>query len=179
VTTRYVDEAKRFQRRHQAVSKLTVSQAEHLFLQLLFPEEQQQQEEPQDNVPANLTHMLTEQDRDALKYLLREMDGLVLGVQQMAALIKADNFTHNIAKFAERYKRHLPRLINMDAGTIKGHTLAKLWDMSFKKVRAEPDACTMMGVLCCLQPDGIPRELFLPSDSSITTGELAFCQDDF
>ncbi|KAK3366626.1 hypothetical protein B0T24DRAFT_681828 [Lasiosphaeria ovina] len=177
VTTRYVDQARFFKRHLKEVSKLTTPQAENLFLNLLFPQQQQESWSGHDNVTTAEAH-LGDEDKAAVQYLLKDMDGLVLGIHQMATLIRYQDLTRDITKFCNRYKKHLPRLLKKQEG-IKGHTLATLWAMTFKSVRARPDAWIMLGVLCCVQPDSIPKELFLPDDTEITTGRLAFCADEF
>ncbi|KAK3989967.1 hypothetical protein QBC44DRAFT_395474 [Cladorrhinum sp. PSN332] len=82
-----------------------------------------------------------------------------------------------ITKFSDRYKIHMRKLAEKDAGT-KRHTLATLWDVMFATVRERPSGWTMLGILSCLEPHGIPKQLFLPKDSSITVGPLEFCKNE-
>lgn len=114
----------------------------------------------------------------AVQFLVGEMDGLALGIQQMAALIKHQELTNNIAKFVEKYKRRLPGMLKNARG-VKGHTLATLWKMTFEDIRLRRNVWTMFGIISCLQPDEIPTQLFLPDESVPLTSDLEFCREEF
>ncbi|KAM0431517.1 hypothetical protein ACHAPT_005495, partial [Fusarium lateritium] len=128
--------------------------------------------------PGTGLEALSEGDQDAVKFLLNDMDGLALGIRQLASFIKYKNLTDDIAKFAGQYKRYLPRILDKSHG-IEGHNLQTLWKATFESIQDHPDAKTMLGLLCCLEPDNIPKELFLPSDPALATGRLEFCQEEF
>jgi hypothetical protein len=72
----------------------------------------------------------------------------------------------------------MPHRLHEKNDGIEGHTLATLWQMSFEATRSNENAWIVLGILCCLQPDEIPKAVFLPNDSSITTGKLLFCEDE-
>ncbi|KAI0441000.1 hypothetical protein F4803DRAFT_524980 [Xylaria telfairii] len=170
VTTRYITQAKLFHRRHKILEKLTSATAENLFLRLIAAPESKEERLSIDQLP--------ETERNAVRFLLTEMDGLALGIHQMAALIESQSLQDDIAKFAGRYKRYLPVILQKQEG-IKGHTLSTLWKISFETVRTRPSAFVLLGILSLVQPDEIPKELFLPTDTSTLTSDLAFCTDDF
>ena len=178
VTTRYLDQAHHFGNCRKLVEKLGEKEARALFLHLNFrkkdeaaPTEETTMESP----------VLPEKEEEALKFLLGELDGLALGIHQMAALIKnrRPSLTRDLAKFVELYKINLSQMVNKDAG-IKGHQLTTLWAMTFNTVRDDednPGAWTMLGILCCLQPDRIPLELFSNLenlDPSLSSGNLSY-----
>ena len=124
VTTRYPDQARHFGRRQNTVEKLGEDQARTLFLELLF--RRQGETTPTEETTTEIP-VLPKEEVEALTFLLDELDGLVLGIQQMVALIKngRPSFTRNLAKFAQRYKNHLYQMVNKNAG-IKGHQLTTL-----------------------------------------------------
>lgn len=175
VTTRYESVAKSFNRVSFAVKKFDSHEAEALLLRLLFSEEQG---EDGSNDTDLYLESLPQSEKDAVTFLLTDIDGLALGVRQMAALIRHRQLTHDIAKFATIYRKFLPRLIAKGEG-IQGHTLSTLWEMTFQSIKNDPNATTMLGIICCLEPDSIQKELFLPSDPRIAEGCLQFCQEEF
>ncbi|KAI1330538.1 hypothetical protein F5Y16DRAFT_396032 [Xylariaceae sp. FL0255] len=172
ITTRYIGQAKMFGHRRKALESLDSGTAESLFLRLLASSDSTS------TMRATSIDQLSETEREATRFLLSEMDGLALGIHQMAAIIDSQNLQRNVAKFADRYKRHLPVILRKEDG-IKGHTLSTLWKMSFELVRTNRSAMIFLGILSCISPDEIPKKLFLPSDTSALTSDLNFCKDDF
>ncbi|KAF9769681.1 hypothetical protein IL306_012885 [Fusarium sp. DS 682] len=166
VTTRLPNVAQAFKssdRQYEVVSGLDKTQATELFLRLLFKDQ-------------NSAHRITttlddlpEDDQVAVRFLLTEMGGLALGIRQLAAYIDQRNLKNNIAKFASQYKRFFPRIINGPSG-FQGHTLRTLWEMSFRDIWAHHE-----------DPQYKNQELylFLPSDKSIASERLHFCQEEF
>ncbi|RTE84430.1 hypothetical protein BHE90_001017 [Fusarium euwallaceae] len=178
ITTRYKPVAMSVQssnRRCRTVPKLDKMQSQALFLQLLFSADG---DGDGTKHPGTSLEALSKGEQDAVEFLLHDMDGLALGIRQLASLIKWRNLTDNIAKFVGQYKKHLPRMLEKSDG-IEGHTLQTLWKVTFESIQDKPDAKTMLGLLCCLDPDSIPKELFLPSDPALATGRLEFCQEEF
>ena len=127
--------------------------------------------------PAQVIGNLPGEERDAVRYLLGRMDGLALGIQQMVAQIKFQELADDIARFANKYRRRPHRLHEKNDG-IEGHTLATLWEITFRSIASNGDAWRFLGILSFLRPDEIPKELFLPGDSSVAKGELSFCDDE-
>jgi hypothetical protein len=128
-------------------------------------------------LPTQPTADLPVEEKNAIQYLLTQMDGLVLGIQQIVALIRYQDLAGNIAKFAEKYRKR-PQNIHKQSNGIAGHTLATLWELSFASMRANENAWVVLGILCCLQPDEIPKTLFLTDDPLIQKGKLSFCTDE-
>ena len=174
VTTRYESVAKSFNRVSLAVKKFDIQEAGSLFFRLLFMEKQWG-----DSLEDTDSYLesLPQSEKDAVAFLLTDIDGLALGVRQMAALIRQRGLTRDIAKFAAMYRKFLPRLISKGEG-IQGHKLSTLWEMTFQSID-DINSTTMLGVMCCLEPDSISRDLFLPSDPTIAEGCLHFCQEEF
>jgi hypothetical protein len=175
VTTRYESVAKSFNRVSLPVKKFDIQEAESLLFRLLFKEKQWG-----DSIDDTERYIesLPQSEKDAVAFLLTDIDGLALGVRQMAALIRQMRLTQDIAKFATMYRKFLPRLIAKAEG-IQGHKLSTLWEMTFQGIEKEINAATMLGVICCLEPDGISKDLFLPSDLGVADGCLHFCQEEF
>ncbi|KAI0098054.1 hypothetical protein GGR51DRAFT_577299 [Nemania sp. FL0031] len=172
VTTRYINQAKMFKGRHQTVGKLDSRTAENLFLQLITTTAV-----PGATPATRVTiGQLPGPEREAVQFLLSDIEGLALGINQMAAMIKSQNHQNNIAKFTARYKRDLPTVLQRQEG-IKGHTLSTLWNISFETVRNHPPAFILLGVLSCVQPDEIPKALFQPPNVSTLGSDMAFCTD--
>ncbi|KAH9892135.1 hypothetical protein F4778DRAFT_784878 [Xylariomycetidae sp. FL2044] len=86
------------------------------------------------------------EEQDAFAFLLTQMDGLALGIQLMAAIIKFRHLTDNLLRF-ENYRKTPHRMHQKDIG-IEKHTLATLWKMSFQEVKSNrmPGQCWM----CCV-----------------------------
>ncbi|ETS76502.1 hypothetical protein PFICI_11889 [Pestalotiopsis fici W106-1] len=183
VTTRYPGLARRLSLhggRSSTVEKLGKDQARNLFLELLFREEENSTtaKETQFQAPE-----LPPQEVKALDFLLKELDGLALGIQQMVASIKhgLPSCTHNLAKFVKRYQKHLPHLLEKDPA-MRPHRLNTLWAMTFDNMRthsSNPYAWNILGTLCCFQPDEIPMKVFLDLNPSLAAGNLEFCSDEF
>ncbi|RSL88039.1 hypothetical protein CEP51_001902 [Fusarium floridanum] len=177
ITTRYEPVAMSVQSSNKCcrtVPKLDKMQSQALFLQLLFSADS---DGDGTKHPGTSLEALSEGDQDAVKFLLHDMDGLALGIRQLASIIKYRELT-DIANFAGQYKKYLPQILDNSEG-IEGHTLQTLWKVTFESIQDKPDAKTMLGLLCCLDPDSIPKELFLPSDRALATGRLEFCQEEF
>ncbi|KAI9823783.1 MAG: hypothetical protein M1832_002340 [Thelocarpon impressellum] len=122
-------------------------------------------------------------EREAAVALLRELDGLPLGIRQIAALIKRRGKT--VAKFLDLYRRKAGNT-EMLLGTSKtfhfdqdyGLALDTVWKMSFEILVTGHDqhAATLLGLMSLLSPDVILTQLFLDESD----GHLAmnFCHDE-
>ncbi|KAK8037632.1 TPR-like protein [Apiospora marii] len=185
VTTRYQSQAELFPNSQiipkvPPVSKLSPSSAESLFLRLLHSED-----------AGGISNrdwtigMFPKEEQSAMQFLLSEVDGLALGIQQLAAIIKQREQIHDTANFARYYRQRLPDLIQDDDG-IKGHSLATLWKVAFETIKSQRkknqrngNSWIMLGILCCCQPDSIARSLFHLEDDFGAIEELEFCKDEF
>ncbi|KAI1119751.1 amidase signature domain-containing protein [Nemania abortiva] len=172
ITTRYILQARLFGHRRMVLDSLDSVTAENLFLQLLSS----RGSEGQINSAPNI-QQFPETEREAIRFLLSEMGGLALGIHQLVAIIVSQNLHANVAEFAKRYKRDLPTLLQKE-GVIKGHTLSTLWKVSFRSVQANKPALLLLGILCCVSPDDIPKDLLFPSNSSGLVGDLEIFKDE-
>ncbi|KAK0612447.1 hypothetical protein B0T17DRAFT_407350 [Bombardia bombarda] len=185
ITTRYQSQAQLCRRKHRVLKPLSNIEAQTLFMELLGRPEDDQEHSPAGDLhqhqagdKKSIDHLSSE-NRDAVCYLLEQMDGLVLGIHQIAALIRFQDLTDDIAKFADRYKRQPQRLLGKSDG-IEGHTLATLWEMSFALISPSKNinAWLVLGIISFLQADEIPTAIFLPTgDVTFLDEELSFCKD--
>ncbi|KAI1348676.1 P-loop containing nucleoside triphosphate hydrolase protein [Xylaria sp. FL0043] len=174
ITTRYIEQAKPCRRKLSTVEPLSFSDSKVLFMRLLhgIPNAADSEERSTHFDSSMLADEVT-----AMNYLLTQMGGLVLGIQQIVALIRYQELVDDITKFAEKYRRR-PHNIHAKSSGIAGHTLATLWEMSFAAVRQNRSAFILLGIISCLQPDEIPKALFLPDDLARVQGDLSFCADE-
>jgi len=171
ITTRYTAQAELCLREHRAISTLSLQDSKTLFAKLLGWIRSEDQK-PADEV----INALPTEEKQAVNYVLGEMDGLVLGIQQMAALARFQDTTDNLAKFAQRYRNKPHSLHEKDV--IAGHTLATLWTMSFDEIYKSANAWTLLEALSFMQPDEIPVSIFLLEKSAETPAGLKFCKDE-
>ncbi|KAI1121042.1 hypothetical protein F5Y10DRAFT_288967 [Nemania abortiva] len=174
ITTRYAEQAKPCRRKLSTVEPLSLPDSETLFLKLLYGLPNATDDEQR---ITQITSEMPAKEKQAIHYLLTQMDGLALGIQQIAALIRYQELVGDIPKFVEKYRRR-PQSIHAKPSGIAGHTLATLWEMSFTAVRSNRNSFILLGLISCLQPDEIPKALFLPDDISRVQGELSFCADE-
>ncbi len=147
LTTRYETEAKLAGDKHVLLCPLGLSDARSLFSTIL-------EIGKFEDISAN--------DQEAANYLLSEMDGIVLGIQQIATFIKFRDQQHDIAGFTSSYRKN-PHRIHGKAHGIEGHTLNTLWKMTFDHIKANP-SFEVLGVIACFGADDIPRKLLFSSD---------------
>lgn len=153
------------------VEPLLSSDSETLFLRLLH-ELPNVVEEGQE--VTSIVSTVSVEEKTAIDYLLAQLDGLVLGIQQIVALIKHQQLEDDISRFAGKYRRP-PHNIQANSSAIAGHTLATLWEMSFAEARKNKHSFMLLGIISCLQPDEIPEAIF---NSSIAEGDLSFCASE-
>jgi hypothetical protein len=174
VTSRYTAQAKLCRRRFHIVEPLSFSDSETLFLKLLheLPSVAENGQEI-----TNIISAMPVEEKTALHFLITQLGGLALGIQQIVALIKHQQLENDISKFAGKYQRR-PHNIYANSSAIAGHTLATLWEMSFSEVRKKKDSFILLGIISCLQPDEIPEAIFRPNSPSIMKGDLSFCANE-
>ena len=110
--------------------------------------------------------------------LSTKLSGHALAISQMAAYMNAR--TMLIRSFLNLYNKYPQRLHRekKPGWTYIGynHSLDTVWDISFEALNDSAKA--LLGVLCFCTPDSIPATLLAPSDPTILTKSLFFCQDE-
>jgi hypothetical protein len=130
---------------------------------------------------------LPEDETKAMKKLLENVDGLPLGIQQIAALMQSHEFsTLEFSAYYERNSRQMLKDVDIaedyDGDQYRAvgaeHILDNVWRMSFKTLK--PDESSLIGVMAFLSPDIIPTALFQIDQITIpVTSSLKFCQEEY
>lgn len=120
-------------------------------------------------------------EKAATVELLGELQGLPLGIEQMAAYIEADGIT--VREFLETYHR-MPKtaLQRNNIGVPNNHTLNTLWSITFRKVNeSNLDAYHLLAMISLTGMDDIPTNIFdnvlLAEEDDILTNYTEFCED--
>ncbi|KAH6690763.1 P-loop containing nucleoside triphosphate hydrolase protein [Leptodontidium sp. MPI-SDFR-AT-0119] len=118
-------------------------------------------------------------EMEAAKSMLRQLEGLALGIQQTAVLVKdpeigGESIEETYRQFRDRIKTLPQRHLSERSTSEKA--LDALWDITFNALT--PEARVLIGVLAWLSPDRISIDLFLPRDQSALDGQLEFCKQD-
>ncbi|KAJ8126068.1 hypothetical protein O1611_g7569 [Lasiodiplodia mahajangana] len=189
------ESATKFNIRCKTVHKLDSNTAENLFLKLLTTSVE---------APGAAIEQLPEPDRKAIQFLLWKIDGLTLGIHYMAAMIEIESqnpqhitchggvepiYTENRhgvvtatfrakkTEFAGRYVQPLNRKLRQRR-RFNDHSIITLGSISLTSLRVfSSSAFILLGILSCVQPDGIPKTLFPPPGTSTLKSDLAFCTD--
>ena len=114
---RYETEARLAQQREVKIKPLEIKEARMLFAKVLGWQGFQ-------DIP--------KRDEELADYLLNEIGGLVLGIQQIA--------THQISRFERRHcgiRRVLSEVSTSYSDRQDGHTLTTLWKMTFDLIRSK------------------------------------------
>lgn len=118
--------------------------------------------------------------REAASKILWHMDGLVLGIQQLAALINHWGQSRKLSTFLKSYEQypHKWHEQNMEEGA--RHTLQTLWGLTLQELKKDEfsNAAKILGIICCLNPSSIDIKLFYGKDNSQTPEALRFCDSD-
>lgn len=113
--------------------------------------------------------------------LSHELGGLPLALNLMGKQVKARG--RNIRQYLENYQknpRRMKRIPKRDAQDVfYDHTLETAWSNSFEPLREQPDSQVLMGILSCLGPERIPKELFdcVAGEEVSWPDDIAFCLD--
>lgn len=128
-----------------------------------------------------------EDETKAMEKLLESVDGLPLGIQQIAFLMQSHELS--ILEFSAYYERNSRRMLkdvdiaedydgDQDRSVGAEHILDNVWRMSFKALK--PDESSLIGVMAFLSPDIIPTALFQIDQITISVPHvLKFCQDEY
>ncbi|KAJ5710647.1 hypothetical protein N7488_004803 [Penicillium malachiteum] len=117
-------------------------------------------------------------NRASAEALVAKLDGLPLGINQMAALMRSqrmsvDKFLQNYLE-NEEYLHGQTKTGAMHSGYNK--SINTVWDLSFQSLSG--DAKTLLGIMCLISPDSIPRELLVESPKDKIPHSLRFCFDE-
>lgn len=116
----------------------------------------------------------SKEDKEDLEFVLQELDGLALGIKQVAT------FTHDaqwtLKKFREKYLSMASQVLSQ--GDTAKHTLANAWNVQFEELKErEPRAHYMLGILSLLNADSIPIDI-LSAAAPMPEGPYEFFEDE-
>ncbi|RTE83616.1 hypothetical protein BHE90_001798 [Fusarium euwallaceae] len=97
----------------------------------------------------------TTADFNETKELLASLDGLALGIKQMAFYIASKGLS--VSKFLDQYDRMAKSVLNRGTPDDR-HSLGTLWNMQFEDIK-QTNAAKLLGILSMAGADGFPREL--------------------
>ena len=125
--------------------------------------------------------MVEEVEIEAAKLLLSKLQGLALGIRQMAALIKVKG--KGVANFLNRYKKGRLR----DDGSSKlddyNFSLDTIWQTAFdtlnqKGTQKKGYGFQLLGIITYFSPDCIPNTIFDGTRLGEVPALLTFCKDE-
>ncbi|KAI1410375.1 hypothetical protein F5Y13DRAFT_192236 [Hypoxylon sp. FL1857] len=115
---------------------------------------------------------------ESARRVAKELGGLPLALNQMAALINARNYS--IDDFYIMYAKYDQRLHNQKKSGWKylgyPYGLDTVWEISFMNLGDHARAC--LGVLSFLSADSVPAEVFTASEPNKLPDVLSFCSDE-
>ncbi|KAL2671552.1 hypothetical protein Neosp_014142 [[Neocosmospora] mangrovei] len=120
----------------------------------------------------------TTADLDETHELLESIDGLALGIKQMAYYMVSKGLS--VSKFREQYAKMAKYVLNRAPLSDDQHSLGTLWKLQFEHIKREqPNTRKLLGILSLAGADGFPRELLEldepPEEES--AGWADFCAD--
>ena len=95
-------------------------------------------------------------EKEETKELLDLIDGLALGIKQMAFYIASKKLT--IKQFQQKYNK-MARYVLEHQSISTSHTLGTLWGVQFEDIR-DSNSSKLLGILSLCGPENIPLELF-------------------
>ena len=104
--------------------------------------------------------------------LVHQLDGLVLGIKQVATYIGQSQWT--IRKYWEKYNIMAQEILRHQTAATS-QTLDTAWNVEFEDLqRNNPDAIKLLSIVCLIHPDNIPIELFVADDDEQDVVEAAY-----
>ena len=117
-------------------------------------------------------------EREPAENIARQLGGLPLALNQMAALINGRN--SSLKEFDDMYTKYEQRLHKQKKGGWRylgyKHSLDTVWELSYQNLGDDARAC--LGVLSFLAADSIPLEMFTAEKPERLPQSLAFCEDE-
>jgi hypothetical protein len=113
-----------------------------------------------------------EAEKEDTKLLVHQLDGLALGIKQVATYIGRSQWT--IKKYWEKYNIMAQEILKHETAATP-HTLDTAWNVEFEDLqKKKPDAIKLLSIMCLLNPDNIPIELFVAEDDEEDFVEPAY-----
>jgi len=111
-----------------------------------------------------------------IEHLIKELGGLALGIEQMAAYIGSRKWT--VPEFLAKYRKmdKMAEKINSKHEG-RAHSLATVWEMHFQYFKGK-SASKFLGMLSIIGPDNIPIELFVPEELRVIDPYSDFCAEE-
>jgi hypothetical protein len=120
----------------------------------------------------------TDAEKEATELLVHRLDGLALGIKQVATFIGQYQWT--IKKYWEKYTIMAEDILRHPI-TATRHTLDTAWNIEFEDLqKSNPDAIKLLSIMCLINPDNIPIELLVADDEEEEIVEKAYevCGDE-
>ena len=117
------------------------------------------------------------EEKEDTERLVRQLDGLALGIKQIATYIGTCQWT--IRTYLEKYNIMAPEILKHETDATRG-TLDTAWNVEVEDLQTKnPDAIKLLNILCLLNPDNIPIELLI-SDDQEEFGDPSYevCEDE-
>lgn len=96
-----------------------------------------------------------DEESDTTAELLESIDGLALGVKQMASYIGTKRMT--VSHFLEQYRK-MAKYILGRAAPDDNHSLGTLWSVQFEAIKGS-NAARLLGILAIAGPNSFPTDL--------------------
>lgn len=106
---------------------------------------------------------------DSAYELSKKLSGHALAISHMAGLIHRQDLS--IEEFMKVYTDNHGVSDNASINA----AINAIWELSFRSLDDENSA--LLGVMCFLEPDKIPQDLFEPANAKGLPGSLSFCND--
>jgi hypothetical protein len=98
----------------------------------------------------------TQSEEEETIELLESIDGLALGIKQMAFYIASKRLT--ISKYREQYSKMARYILDRKISPEERHSLGTLWSVHFHDIQ-DSGASKLLGMLSLAGPDNFPIEL--------------------
>lgn len=124
--------------------------------------------------------VIPEGEEEAIETLVRDLDGLILGIEQMAAHIGSQGYS--MAEFMEKYNSTTKRLFKQqdhqkDDTNLTNYTLLTLWELDFCHLDGK-DAQKLLALLSLLSNETSYALLFSPNHGGHLASDYLFCCDE-
>lgn len=130
---------------------------------------------------------LPEDEVAALQKLVKSVDGLPLGIQQVAFLMQSHELS--VPEFLAYYERNSRQMLkdvdiaedyDRDQSRAVGseHILDNVWRMSFNALKT--NETSLIGIMAFLSPDIIPITVFQVGEKVVSVPSIInFCQEEY
>ncbi|KAI0875938.1 P-loop containing nucleoside triphosphate hydrolase protein [Hypoxylon argillaceum] len=108
-----------------------------------------------------------------VRELLESVDGLALGIKQMAFYIASKRLS--ITRYQEQYSQMTGYILGRKSDPVEKHSLGTLWNIHFQDIHGS-NASKLLGILSLAHPDAFPVELLEHQENEIDSW-ASFCAD--